>query len=85
VSNPAALGSTPRSSCAGAAEGRVDRYASLAIRRAIAKDAGNEVAQGSLKASPWEHCKARGRRDYRPQRTSAMVDLSVCTSAALAV
>jgi hypothetical protein len=40
-------------------EGRVDRYASLAIRRAIATDAGNEGAQGSLKASPWENIAKR--------------------------
>ena len=40
-------------------EGRVDRYASLAIRRAIAKDAGNEDALGSLKASPWENIAKR--------------------------
>jgi hypothetical protein len=40
-------------------EGRVDRYASLAIRRAIARDAGNEGAQGPLKPSPWENLAKR--------------------------
>lgn len=40
-------------------EGRVDRYASLAIRRAIAKDAGKDGSQGSLKASPWENIAKR--------------------------
>jgi hypothetical protein len=40
-------------------EGRVDRYASLAIRRAIARDVGDEGVQGALKASPWENLAKR--------------------------
>jgi hypothetical protein len=35
-------------------EGRVDRYPSLAIRRAIANDLGVESNQPQLTASPWD-------------------------------
>jgi hypothetical protein len=35
-------------------EGRVDRYASLAIRRAIARDMGADSSQPHLRASPWD-------------------------------
>jgi hypothetical protein len=40
-------------------EGRVDRYASLAIRRAIARDLGHESNEQRLKASPWENLAKR--------------------------
>ena len=42
-------------------EGRVDRYASLSIRRAVASDMGRDSNQIQLQPSPWDNLAKRAR------------------------